>query len=35
VFAVVLTMGLGAGLIALLGKQPKLPVVNPVPPKLS
>ncbi|MFA6563504.1 MAG: hypothetical protein WCV00_16470 [Verrucomicrobiia bacterium] len=35
VFAVVLTMGLGAGLIALLGKKPKPPVVSPTPPKLS
>ncbi|MBI5685690.1 MAG: hypothetical protein HZC54_11475 [Verrucomicrobia bacterium] len=35
VFAVVLTMGLGAGLIALLGRQPKPPVVSPTPPKLS
>ncbi|MCX6909830.1 MAG: hypothetical protein NTY01_17560 [Verrucomicrobia bacterium] len=35
VFVLALTMGLGAGLIALLGKQPKPPVVSPVPPKLS
>ena len=33
--AVVLAMGLGAGLIALLGKQPKPPAVSPVPPRLS
>lgn len=35
VYAVALAMGLGAGLIALLAKQPKPPVVNPTPPKLS
>ena len=35
VFVVVLAMGLGAGLIALLSKPPKPPVVSPVPPKLS
>jgi len=35
VYVVVLAMGLGAGLIALLSKQPKPPVVSPVPPKLS
>lgn len=35
VFAVVLTMGLGAGLIVLLAKKPKPPVVSPTPPKLS
>lgn len=34
VFVVVVTMGLGAALIALLGKQPKPPVVSPTPPKL-
>ncbi|MBI5819749.1 MAG: hypothetical protein HZA88_12260 [Verrucomicrobia bacterium] len=35
VFAIVLAMGLGAGLIALLAKQPRPPVVSPVPPKQS
>jgi hypothetical protein len=35
VFAVALTMGLGAGLIALLGKKSKIAEVSPVPPKLS
>lgn len=35
VFVVVVTMGLGAALIALLGKKPNPPVVNPTPPKLS
>ena len=35
VYVVVLAMGLGAGLIALLSKQPKPPVITPAPPKLS
>jgi hypothetical protein len=35
VYWAALAMGLGAGLIALLGRQPKPPVVNPIPPKLS
>lgn len=35
VYALALTMGLGAGLTALLGKKPKPAEVSPVPPKLS
>lgn len=32
---IALAMGLGAGLITLLNKSPKPPVVNPTPPKLT
>ncbi len=35
VYGIALAMGLGAGLIALLSKSPKPPVVNPAPPKPS
>jgi hypothetical protein len=35
VYVVAVTMGFGAGLIALLGKKPKAAEVSPVPPKLS